>query len=66
MLKRLEWYFGILLTGLGLFFISMYLNLLIMGYSFFEFVKFISRTIECYFFIIGIIIIVISIERIKK
>lgn len=66
MLKYLGWVFGILLAGLGLFFIIMYLNLLKMGYSFLEFGKFISRSFECYFLIIGIIMIVIGIERIKK
>ena len=63
MFKHLGLYFGILLTGLGLFFILMYLNLLSMGYSFGKFVKFISRTFECYFFVIGIIIIIINFRK---
>ena len=37
---------GVILTSLGLFFIIIYLNLLTMGYSFFNFVKFISIRVE--------------------
>ena len=66
MLKYLEWFLGILITSLGLFFIIIYINLLRMGYSLLEFGKFISRSFECYFLVIGIIIIIISMERIKR
>ena len=38
---------GIILSGIGLFFIILYLNLLVIGYSFFEFVYFIIRSIYC-------------------
>ena len=39
---------------------------LVMGYSFFIFGNFIIRRVECYFLIIGIILIYVSVERIKK
>ena len=65
MLKHIGVFLGIMISGLGLFFILMYLSMLLNGYSFLNFVKFISRTFECYLFLIGIIII-ISIERIKR
>ena len=54
---------GIFLTSIGLMFILLYTNLLTMGYSFLEFVYFISKRIECLFFIIGIILIMITVER---
>ena len=66
MLKHLGLISGIMISGLGLFFILMYINVLLEGYSFLNFVKLISKTFECYFFLIGIIIIIISIERIKR
>ena len=66
MFKHLGVFLGIILSGLGLFFIIMYLNLLKCGYSFFKIVKLISGTFECYYFIIGILIIIFNIERIKK
>ena len=50
---------GILLTSIGLMFILLYTNLLTMGYSFFKFVYFISRRLECWYFVIGIILIII-------
>ena len=58
--------FGILLTSIGLSFILFYTNLMTMGYSFFEFVQFISKRVECLLFLIGWILIVVSIERSRK
>ena len=57
---------GIFLTSLGLMFILLYTNVLTMGYTFLEFVNFISKRFECWFFIIGIILIIIALERWKK
>ena len=57
---------GILLTSLGLFFIFMYLNLLVIGYSFLEFVYFIIRSIYCDLFFIGIFLIIMSLRRKKN
>ncbi|MGJ7919584.1 hypothetical protein [Neobacillus sp. LXY-4] len=39
----------------------LYLNLLPLGYTFSEYVTFLSQRVECYFFPIGIIIITLSI-----
>jgi len=58
--------FGILLTSIGLFFIILYLNLFVIGYSFFEFVYFIIRSIYTNIFFIGIFIIFFSIRRMIK
>ncbi len=57
---------GILLTSFGLFFIFMYLNLLVIGYSFLEFVYFIIRSIYCDLFFIGIFLIIMSLRRKKN
>lgn len=37
-----------------------YLNLISIGYNFFEYVKYITRRIECLNFIFGIILMIIS------
>ena len=63
MFRILLYILGIILTSIGLFFIIIYLNLLIVGYSFFDFVKFISRRLEVWLFLVGIICIVLSLER---
>ena len=51
-------------TVIGFSFIILYLNLTTMGYNFINYVNFISRRIECYYSIIGLIIMILSI-RIK-
>ena len=51
-------------TVIGFSFIILYLNLTTMGYNFINYVNFISRRIECYYGIIGIIMMILSI-RIK-
>lgn len=55
----------IFLTGFGLsvvgcIFIISYLNLLTIGYNFLEYVNFISRQLECLYFIVGIILMMIT------
>jgi len=54
---------GIILASLGLFFILLYINLLVIGYSFLEFVYFIIRSIFCDLFFIGIFIIIFILRR---
>lgn len=54
---------GCFLVSIGIFFTLLYLNLLTIGYSFFEFVKFISRKPIFWFIPIGIILIILSLER---
>lgn len=63
MIRLFFFLLGIFLTSLGLFFLILYLNLLNMGYSFFEFVKFITVRFECYFILIGSLLIFFSLER---
>ena len=45
---------------IGFSFIILYLNLTTMGYNFINYVNFISRRIECYYSIIGLIIMILS------
>lgn len=49
--------FGFGLIVISLTFIFIYLNLLTIGYSFYDYVKFISKRIECLNIFLGIIII---------
>ena len=58
--KFLIFLFGFGLTVIGLSYIIIYLNLLIIGYNFFEYVKFIIRSIECLNFIFGVIFMIVS------
>lgn len=66
LLKIFMFLTGIFLSALSLMFITMYSNLLIMGYSFYEYVNFIIRRVECLIIIIGIILIVLSMRKEKK
>ena len=49
--------FGFGLMTLGFVYIILYLNLLNIGYNFSYYVNFIVRRVECYFTIIGFIIL---------
>ncbi len=58
--------FGLMLSSFGLLFILLYTNLLTMGYSFLEFVQFISKRFECLLFLFGMILIFVGMERRRK
>ena len=62
MKKRRVLFLGIILTILGLFFNILYVNILVLGYSFLDYVHFISSIIEFYFLWIGILCIVIYLK----
>ena len=51
--------FGLMVIGCS--FIILYLNLTTIEYNFLEYVNFIIRRVECYFSIIGFIIMILSI-----
>lgn len=51
---------GFALMVLGFSFIILYLNLLTIGYKFSFYVQFITRRIECYYTLIGFIIILFT------
>ncbi len=54
------------ISSIGFMFILLYTNLLTMGYSFLEFVKFISTRFECLLFLLGIILFLKATERWPK
>lgn len=60
-LRFLLFLFGFGLTVVGFSYIIIYLNLMSLGYNFLEYVKFISRRIECLNVIFGIIIMIITV-----
>lgn len=57
---------GLLMSSLGLMYIIIYLNLLSMEYTFLKYLKFILKRYECLQFLLGIILIYISIRKDKK
>jgi hypothetical protein len=66
MLKKIVIFLlGINTCSISLMYIIIYLNLLKMGYSFIDYIKFIFSRIECLSLIIGIILIKISLKSIK-
>ncbi|MBR6690869.1 MAG: hypothetical protein IKL65_06010 [Bacilli bacterium] len=60
LLKIFLFLIGFGLTTIGSVYIICYLNLFSLGYNFFEYVNFIIRRVECLNFIIGIIIMILS------
>lgn len=62
MLARIFFFLvGFGLTVIGFVYSISYLNLLSLGYNFFDYVHFISRRIECIYALIGMILISLSI-----
>ncbi len=52
---------GFGLTLVGSLYIISYMNLMTVGYNFKEYVNFIIRRIECYYAVIGLILITLTI-----
>ena len=63
MLRIMIFILGILACSIGLSFTILYLNLLTMGYSFFQYVHFIISTVECNCLLLGILLIYLSFKR---
>lgn len=57
---------GILLTSYSIFLIIIYSNLLYLGYNFFEYGYFIIRKPCFYSLILGIILLIVALERVNK
>lgn len=57
---------GCLLSSFGLMYIIIYLNLLSMGYTFYKYLLFIIKRYECILFLVGIILICISLRKKKE
>jgi len=60
LLKLFLFLFGFGLSVISLTYIIIYLNLLTMGYNFFDYVKFIIRRIECINLFLGLLLVFIS------
>ena len=63
MYRILAFISGITLMSVGLFFLILYLNLFTLGYSFGNFVKFIIRRPECFSFLVGLILVILSLGK---
>ncbi len=64
MIKRIICFIlGVLLCSNSLTFIIVYLNLLRMDYSFSDYLSYISNRLECFTFIIGIPLIIVSLKK---
>ena len=61
MFKIFMFLLGFGLTIIGIIYIILYLNLLTIGYNFSEYVNFIIRRIECWYSVVGIVIMLVSI-----
>ena len=57
---------GIIMCGVGLFFMILYLNILEMGYSFLDYVHFIFSRVECLIFLVGVLLIIMDIYKRRK
>lgn len=60
MLRIFFFLFGFGMMVVGFTYVILYLNLLSIGYNFLEYVNFIFSRVECYFVLIGLIILVLS------
>jgi len=64
MLKKIvSFILGVFLCSNSLTFMIIYLNLLKMGYSFSDYLKYISSSLECLTFIIGVPLIIYSLKK---
>lgn len=63
MFKIILYLLGVIFISLGIFFTILYLNILVMGYSFWEFVQFISKEPIIWLILVGIICLLISLDK---
>lgn len=57
------YFLGLLLSVIGLFFIIINLNLLVIGYNFWQYFIFVCTHVESLLFILGIALLVLVYER---
>ena len=60
MLRIFFFLFGFGLMVVGFTYIILYLNFFTIGYNFYDYVNFIFSRVECYFSLIGFIILILS------
>lgn len=57
---------GLIFMSIGCTFSILYFNLFVFGYSFFEYLLFLFQRVECYFFLIGLFLVTVSLVRKEK
>jgi len=57
---------GFIFMVIGCTFFILYFNLFVFGYSIFEYFLFLLQRWECYFFLVGIILVAFSFRKGKK
>lgn len=62
-LKLFFLFVGFTLTNIGLVYLIIYLNLFTFGYNLIDYIKFIFTRIECLSFILGVFILLLTINR---
>ena len=62
-IRVVMFFIGILFMIIGLTNTIIYLSLLSIGYSFFEYLSFIFRRIDCLIYILGLIIVCLTVYR---
>ena len=65
-MRYLLFVLGIILSTIGLSYIIIYLNLLFMGFSFINYLKYIFTKFECLSFFIGYILLFFLIKKGKR
>ena len=67
MFKRIVLFIiGMFITSYSFMFYIIYLNLLKMGYSFNQYIKYVFSRVECLIILLGIILLIISLKKDKK
>jgi len=66
LIRILSFIIGFVLSSLSLTFIILYLNIINLGYSFFDFINFIIRKWELYLLFVGIILMILAFRKDKK
>lgn len=66
LLRIISFITGFILSSISLTLIILYLNIISLGYSFFDFLNFIIRKWELYLLFIGIILMILAFRKDKK
>ena len=59
-------FIGFIFMIMGCTFFILYFNLFVFGHSFLEYLLFLFQHVECYFFLVGLILVTISLVRKEK
>lgn len=59
-------FIGFIFMVIGFTFCILYFNLFVFGYSLFDYLLFLLSRWECYFFVVGVVLVIISLVRKEK